>query len=127
MQNKDELDENQEPDKTLIRDFLKGRLTISKNGRVGFEENYFKQKETIKIIQFLLAKKVIAIKKLGGITKEHTLPKEISEVTYINNNTVRRSLARDLKGFVKKEREGYIIPNHSLFKIKEKWFRGVTK
>lgn len=125
---KDELDElivdeNQEPNKALIRDLIKSSLTISKNGDIGFEENYFKQKETIKIIQFLLAKKVIVIKKLGKLQKEKLQPKEISESTYVNHNTVKRALTCDLKEFVKKEKEGYFIPNYNLFKIKDKFFR----
>ena len=116
------VDENQGPDKRVIKDMLKNYLTISKEGKIGFEENYFKQKQTMKIIQFLLGKKVISIKKLGGLSKEKVRPKEISENTYINHNTVRRVLTQDLKNFIKKDKEGYFIPNYNLFKIKEKWF-----
>jgi hypothetical protein len=113
------VDVNVKADSRLLAGILKDYIRITRTGEVLFENAFDKEKEWKKVMLFLLAKKVIALKKLDKDLVEETRPKDISEKTFVSSGTVRRSLKRELKNIVAKSGRGsYKIPNFNLRKCK---------
>lgn len=112
------IDEDIKPDLNLLASILKGNLRITKNGEIIFEEKVRVGAAWKRELYYLLARKVIVIKKLKQI-KEEVSNKEISEEAFIPPQTLSRFPTRELKPVLKKTKRGlYIIPNYNLLKSK---------
>ena len=121
---KDALDElivdvNQLVDISLLADLLRGNLTLSREGNINYENNFYNSPEWKRMVLYLLARKAIALKNLKNI-KEKALYKEVAEGAFIPATSVPRTHLKSLKGVVLKDKEGYFIPNYNLIKCKLK-------
>jgi len=126
----DELDEifvdkNIPIDKKLIVEILKPFVTIDNEGILEFNEDYEKLTENKRALVYFVAKKAMILREIPGIA-EATGPTELSRKAHISENSAKHAIFRDYKKILKKEGEGYTIPNHKLKKIKEIIFKNET-
>ena len=133
MSEKDALDklivnEDENPNTDLLAEIISKYLRFTTLGEIIFEKEFYQLKELQKFIVFLLARKVILIKKLKKDFEEKMSYKEISEELGIKPATLRKYVSRDLKNIIKSDKGKYFIPNYNLFKCKEKLgFNGKSK
>jgi arginine/lysine/ornithine decarboxylase len=117
----DELDEiivdDSAVNKKLLKDFAKGNFTITKSGDVIFEKEFHERTAKEKIVLFLIARKIMKIKNIGGIDNEKCTESEIQKKTGLPLGTVRTSM-NSLKGIVINE-GGYYIPNFNINKLSD--------
>jgi len=111
------VDEDQSMDRTLLAEMLKQEVKITKQGEICFDGKYHAYKQWEKIILYLLARKVRAIKKISN-SKEGASLKEIEEGTMIPSKSVSRAFNHNLKGILKKDKSFYSIPNYNLSRCK---------
>jgi hypothetical protein len=112
------IDEDVEPNLNLLADLVKTYMKFSRTGDIIYEDNFRSNPEWKRVMLFLLGRKIIFIKKLGGKKEEPTL-KEISEGAFSPTKNITRIFNRELKSIVKPiERGLYIIPNYNLLKCK---------
>jgi len=118
----DELDEifvnkNEPADKKLIVEILKPFVTIDKDGVLEFKDAYEPLNPRKKILIYLVCKKAMFLR--GLLKNEQVGPKEIGEGAQISENSAK-DISRDkiLVKVVKKEKQGYFIPNYALRKVK---------
>jgi len=102
-------------DRALLANAIKPYLSIHKDsGRVILNKAWQDLNLHKKILTVLLAKKVVALKSLGG---EFMSPKDIEQETGIVGGSVRGTLSKLADDhFVEKSEDGYFIPD---FKVNE--------
>src|SRR3989344_197722 len=118
----DELDEifvdkNEPADKRLVVEILKHYVTIDLIGNISFSENFEKINNQHKALIYLISKKAMILKGIKSITEPSKIP-EVSKGAFISKSDVKNALCTNYKKLVLKEKEGYVIPNHNLKKIK---------
>lgn len=121
--NYDELDEifvdkNTEVDKRLIVDILKPFITIDHEGILDFTEEYEKLRDNKRALVYFVAKKAMILREIPGVI-ESIGPTELSKKAHISESSAKHAIFRDYKKILKKEKRGYIVPNHKLKQIKE--------
>jgi phosphoenolpyruvate carboxylase len=125
--NYDELDEifvdkNVLVDKKLVVEILKPFVTIDNEGILDFTEEYEKLNENKRALVYFVAKKAMVIREIPEII-ESVGPTELSKKAHISESSAKHAIFRDYKKILKKEKSGYIIPNHKLKQIKELIFQ----
>jgi len=118
----DELDEifvnNNEPaDKKLILEILKKFVVIDSLGNISFTDDFEKLKNTHKALIYLICKKAMVLRGIEGIVEPSRII-EISKKVFISESDVKNALCTTYKKLVLREKEGYVIPNHNLRKLK---------
>jgi hypothetical protein len=114
----DELDEifvdkNEPAEKKILVEMIKPFATIDNEGSLNFSEKYHDLSFWKKIIVYLTCKK--AMKLRGICEKEGAGPKEISEGAQISLDSAKNiSREKKLASLVRKDSEGYFIPNYKL-------------
>lgn len=121
--NYDELDEifvnkNVPVDKKLIVEILKPFVTIDNEGILDFTEEYEKLNENKRALVYFVAKKAMVLREIPAII-EPIGPTELSRNAHISESSAKHAIFRDFKKILKKEKNGYTIPNHKLKQIKE--------
>jgi len=112
------VDDRQPADKALLASLLQGEITVTKDGQVNFGSKFHEYKQWKRMILYFLARKVIALKKLGTNFDEKASLKEIGEGAIMQPTSVSRVIAENLKGLVKSEKGRYYIPNYNLIRCK---------
>ena len=102
----------------LLRDLLKPFISIEESsGSLIPTENFDKLTVKQKIVVVCLAQKAKLILKLSS--SEKLRPKEIERILNVKGSTVRPQLKRLREGgIVQSDKEGYWVPNASLYKAK---------
>ena len=123
MEKNDELDEifvdrNEPADKKVLVEILKPLVTIDSEGVISFSNEYNKLKESKKVLVYLLCKKAMCIRGIEGIN-EPSKESEVIEKVMVSKSTAKNALYTLYKTLVKREGEGYIIPNYNLIKTKK--------
>jgi hypothetical protein len=123
MNKVDELDEifvekNETEDKKLVVDILKPLVTIDNQGNISFKDAYNSLDEMKKALIYLVCKKAILLRGIEGFV-EPSGPAEVSKGAFISISSAKNALCTHYNKFLKKEKEGYIVLNHNLRKIKE--------
>ncbi len=124
MQNEtDVLDEifvnkNEPFDKSLLVDILKGYATIDNEGTINYSEDYDALVGHKKVLIYLCCKKAMVLKGVDGIN-EPASQSEVSETARVTLDVARNAIHKKYKKLLKKDGNGYIIPNYNLRKIKE--------
>jgi hypothetical protein len=99
----------------ILKEILSGKIKMTKEGEVIFEKEF---EPTKSILLYLLANKVLVIKKIKQ--EEAEGPKTIYTKTGVAEGTVKRYV-RDLqkKNLLISNKGQYYVPNHALNKIKK--------
>lgn len=123
MDKGDELDEifvdkNQPADKKIVIDILKGFVTIDKEGVIVLSDEGEKLEENKKVLIYLVCKKALLLREIISLEEEFSGPKEISEKMHVGLSTAKKAVNQTFKRFLNKK-NGYIIPNYNLRKVKE--------
>lgn len=113
------IDEDKSPDIELLAELIAKYLKFTKSGEIIFEKEFYKLKEWQKTLIYLLARKAISLKKLKDNFEEKISYKEISKLLGLKESSVRKYVHTELKGIVRTEKGGYLIPNYNLHKCKE--------
>jgi len=117
----DELDEiiveDSEVDKKILRDFAKDNFIITKGGNIVYEKGFHKRTAKEKVALFLIARKIMKIKNIGGIDNEKCTESEIQKKTGLPLGTVRKSVS-ELKGIVIND-NGYYVPSFNINKLSD--------
>lgn len=126
MNEKDELDElfvdkNEPVDKKILVEILKPFVTIDSEGVISFSQEFNKLKESKKVLVYLLCKKAMVLRGIKGIN-EPSKQSEVMEKAMVSKSNAKNALFTLYKGIVKKDGEGYIIPNYNLLKTKSLLF-----
>jgi len=121
--NYDELDEifvdkNIPVDKKLVVEILKPFVTIDNEGTIDFTEEYEKLNENKRALVYFVSKKAMVLREVPEIV-ESIGPTELSRKAHISESSAKHAIFRDYKKILKKEKNGYIIPNHKLKQVKE--------
>jgi hypothetical protein len=95
---------------------LRDYVTIDKEGILNFSERYNNLIGHKKVLIYLCCKKAMVLKEDKGII-EPSSQSEISEKAAVTLDVSRNSIHKKYKQLLKKEGEGYIIPNYNLLKI----------
>jgi len=111
--------DNEKPNLELLAKIINKFIRFTPEGEIIEDKPYIKLKDLQKVFLFLLARKVIFIKKLKKEFKEEISPKVISENTCIKYNTVTKVLCSQLKGVTKSINGKHKIPNYNLYKCEE--------
>jgi len=111
------VDENSVPDSNILGQILKDFVLFTKKGEMIFSEKYRSLPDWKKILIYLLARKAAILKNLIS-EKESAMPAKIGDDTMVSNAAIGKRLARELKGVIKKDKEGYFIPNFNIFKCR---------
>jgi len=122
MNEKDELDEifvdkNEPADKKILVEILKPFVTIDSEGVISFSTEYNKLKESKKVLVYLLCKKAMCLKGIKDII-EPSKESEVIGKAMVSKSTSKNALYTLYKNLVKKDKDGYIIPNYNLLKTK---------
>lgn len=122
MNEKDELDEifvdkNEPADKKILVEILKPFVTIDSEGVISFSADYNKLNESKKVLVYLLCKKAMCLKGIKDIM-EPSKESEVIEKAMVSKSTAKNALYTLYKNLVKKDGNGYIIPNYNLLKTK---------
>jgi len=112
------VDRNEPIDKKLLVDIIKGYATIDNEGVLNFSEKYESLVGHKKILLYFCCKKAMVLREINGIN-EPTSQSEASEKTRTTLDVARNAIHRKYKKILKKEGEGYVIPNYNLRKVKE--------
>jgi len=112
------VDRHEPIDKKLLVDIIKGYVTIDNEGVLNFSEKYENLVGHKKILLYFCCKKAMMLREIDGIN-ESTSQSEASEKTKTTLDIARNAIHRKYKKILKKEVEGYIIPNYNLRKVKE--------
>jgi len=112
------VNENMPVDKTLLADVLKGELTITKDGQVSYSDRFSSYKQWKRVMLYLLSRKVMVIKKIGGLTSEKASADELSKNALLPKSSIGRVLAENLRRIVISEKGKYHIPNYNLVRCK---------
>ena len=123
MIQKDELDEifvnkNEPADKRLIIEILKPYVNIDEEGVISFKDNYEKLNENQKSLIYFICKKAMVLRGVKNIT-EPTGPTEVTKNAQVSESSAKHAIFRDYKSLLKKEGNGYVIPNYKLKKVQE--------
>ena len=112
------VEKNEPANKQILVEILKPLTTIDAGGIISFTTKYFQLDQMKKAIVYLVCKKAMTLKGILGII-EPAGPSEVSKGALISSSDAKNALCTHYNKFLKKEKEGYIIPNHNLTKIKE--------
>jgi hypothetical protein len=114
------IDEEENPDISMLAEIISGKILLIKTGELNFEKEFFKLRDSQKILIYLLGRKAIVIKKLKEGFSEKITSKEIAESIGIPYKSVSKYLSVDLKHIIKSENGKYFVPNYNLYKCREK-------
>jgi len=125
MTEKDALDkliinEDESPNIDLVAKLISGKILLTRFGEIIFQKEFYKLKDSQKILVYLLGRKVILIKKLQENFDEAISYKEISRQLSIKESSVTKYASVDLKGIIKSEKGKYFLPNYNLYKCEER-------
>jgi hypothetical protein len=112
------VDKNEPVDKKMLVEILKGFVTIDQEGILNFSDKYDALIGHKKVLIYLCAKKAMVLKGIEAI-KEFSSQSEVSERSHVTLDVARNAIHKKYKKLLKKEGEGYIIPNYNLRKVKE--------
>jgi len=112
------VDKNIPVDRKLLAEILKPFVTIDVEGIIDFKENYQNLKGNLKVLIYLCCKKAMVSKEIPNI-KESCGPLEISKKIGVSQSNAKHALYRDFNKILKKEKEGFIISNYNLRKVKD--------
>jgi hypothetical protein len=112
------VDKNEPVDKKVLVDILSGYVTLDKEGIINFSEEYEELVGYKKVLIYICSKKAMVLKNIEGI-KESASQSEVSEKAHVTLDIARNTMHKKYKKLLKKEGEGYIIPNYNLRKVKE--------
>lgn len=102
--------------KKVLGEILSKYIMIGDDGEIIPEKNFFKQTEANKITIFLLANKAKFILGIGDMKQESVSSLEISKQTGVNSNHISEYVRR-LDGLVKKDKNGYFVPNYNISRL----------
>jgi len=111
------IDEKKELDKGLLVGILEDYIMVVNSGKVIPSSKFFGLNNKLKVIIYLLSRKVMAIK--GIVNEEAAGPSTISQETGIPNGSVKTVLHRYGKIFLTAVNGKYKIPNYNINRIKE--------
>ena len=117
------VDKNEPVDKKIIVEILKSYVTIDSEGVISYNKSFEKLNESKKVLIYLLCKKAIKIRGIEGIEEPSNL-KEVVEKVMVSESNAKNALFTYYKSIVKKEGNGYIIPNYNLGKVRGLIFKG---
>ena len=122
-ENEDVLDEifvdrNEPVNKKILVEILKRFVTIDQEGILNFSDKYDALIGHKKVLVYFCAKKAMVLKAIEGI-KEFSSQSEVSEKAHVTLDVARNAIHKKYKKLLKKEGEGYIVPNYNLKKVKE--------
>ena len=122
MNEKDELDEifvdkNEPADKKILVKILKPFVTIDSEGVISFSADYNKLNGSKKVLVYLLCKKAMCLKGVKDVV-EPSKESEVIEKAMVSKSTAKNAIYTLHKNLVKKDGDGYIIPNYNLLKTK---------
>lgn len=104
-------------DQTVLKDMLKDRVQLTKEGSVILLSPFHNLKADQKVLLVLLAKKVLKIK-VG--TEERLTPKEIIDITGLPRGTVAPNVRNlEVGGYIRSENGAYWVPDSLIFKAKQ--------
>ena len=112
------VDKNQPVDKKVLVDILSGYVTIDKEGIINFSETYDNLVGHKKVLIYFCSKKAMMLRNIDE-TKEPASQSEVSDRAHVTIDIAKNAIHRKYKKLLKKEGEGYIIPNYNLRKVKE--------
>jgi len=112
------VEKNEPANKQILVEILKPLATIDAGGIISFTAKYSQLDQMKKAIIYLVCKKAMVLKGIPGII-ESAGPSEVSKGAIISPSDAKNALCTHYNKFLKKEKEGYVIPNHNLVKIKE--------
>lgn len=113
------VDDNTQPDIDLLAKIVESYIRLTKSGQILFEKKFYALSEAKKIVLYLLARKIIKIKKLAADFNEEVKTKEISEALGVKESNVRKYLSTELKEVTKGIKGAYCVPNYDLYKCDE--------
>ena len=121
------IDEDKSPDIEILAEIITENLKFTKSGEIIFERKFYELKDWQKTLIYLLARKVILLKKLKSNFDEKVSYKEIAKLFGLKEASVRKYISKELKGIVKTEKGQYFIPNYNLYKCKEQIIKNERK
>jgi hypothetical protein len=119
----DELDEifvdrNEPINKKLLVEVLKPFVIIDSEGMINFSAEYEKLSGNNKILIYLCCKKAMVLKEIPN-KQEATGITEASKEANVTIDIAKNAFYKVFNKLLKKEGDGYIIPNYNLIKIKQ--------
>lgn len=112
------VDKNEPVDKKLLVEILGKYVTIDKEGIINFSEDYDLLIGHKKVLVYFCCKKAMVLKGIEGV-KESASQSEVSERAHVTIDVAKNTIHKKYKRILKKEKEGHIIPNYNLKRIKE--------
>jgi len=112
------VDKNEPVDKKSLVKILKPFVRIDKGGLINYTEDYYKLANIKKALIYLLCKKAMVLKEIENIG-EPAGPAEVSKNSFISNSDAKNALCTKYNKLLKKEKEGYIVPNYNLKRVEE--------
>lgn len=112
------VDKNEPANKKLLVEILKPLATIDPGGVISFSSEYSKLEQMKRAMVYLVCKKAMVLRGIPNII-EPAGPAEVSKGAIISESNAKNALCTHYNKFLKKEKEGYVIPNYNLNKIKE--------
>ncbi len=112
------VNKNEPVDKKLLVEVLNGYVTIDSEGRINYSEKYDQLVGHKKVLIYFCSKKAMILRNIPEV-KESTSQSEVSENAHVTLDIARNAIHKKYKKLLKKERDGYVLPNYNLRKIKE--------
>jgi len=112
------VDKNEPVNRGLLVEIIKGYATIDNEGIINYSDQYDSLVGHKKILLYLCCKKAMVLKGIKDI-KEPASQSEASENAHVTLDVARNAFHKIYKKLLKKEGNGYIVPNYHLSKIKK--------
>ncbi|MBR9707611.1 MAG: hypothetical protein GOV15_04210 [Candidatus Diapherotrites archaeon] len=111
------IDDSDDANIELLAKTLEGRVSLTRSGVIQLDASFHDIDKWKKIAVYLLARKAVIIKGLGGESVEGCTARVIADNAFVTPKDIDNALARQLKGLVSRTDGGYFIPTYNLLRV----------